>query len=291
MSPCPSPVCCPSRLPMQIQRFLQRLPRDIFYVLRAVNMVRGINYALGGSSTDRFHTFAQCAVQGLRLEATADAAAEEAAAQAVKADQEARRAAGDAGTAVQSQELSQREAERQADQMRELKLERSVQGSGNQLEGILDPEDKQPTAAADGKAAGDAAAPDDGILASWRNWLAENAVYKVIMAMIHWRRQVAARMPVHEPLTYANALARGSVVSAPTDSELSAAAEAAQREQNFVGYLAHRLGNFVGHTVDMLRVKAVLTVYGLLWKLFLAFGPGVKLYTDPKRANTVRDPG
>lgn len=286
-----------------MQRFLQRLPRDIFYVLRAVNMVRGINFALGGTSQDRFTTFAQCAVQGLRLEATADAAAAEEAAAALKADQEARGlltapaplAGADGAALTPAQEKAQREADRRADQMSELKLERSVRGSGNQLQGIIDSDAEAEAEAGSAKGeqaadAGDAAGKESSNTPEWMpEWLV--SIVKVVQAVLKWRRQMAAKVPVYEPLTYANALARGSVVSAPTDSELSAAADAALRERSLLSYMASRVSRSFGETVDMLRVKAVLTIYGLIWKLFLAFGPGVKLYSDPKRPHTLRDPG
>lgn len=277
---------------LQVQRFLQRLPRDIFYVLRAVNMVRGINFALGGTSQDRFHTFAQCAVQGLRLEATADAGAAEAAAAALQADQEARGlltapapvAGADGAALAPEQEAAQRDADRRADQLSELKLERSVQGSGNQLEGIIDADSPGEQQAGAGDAAKQWSPPD------WLpEWMANFA--KGVQAVIKWYRHMASKVPVYEPLTYANALARGSVVSAPTDSELSAAADAAQRERSVLGYIASRVSRSLGQTVDMLKVKAVLTIYGLIWKLFLAFGPEVKLYSDPQRPHRMRDPG
>lgn len=38
----------------EINRFMQRLPRDFLFVMRASNMVRALNKNLGGSSKDRF---------------------------------------------------------------------------------------------------------------------------------------------------------------------------------------------------------------------------------------------
>lgn len=40
--------------PVDINRFMQRLPRDLLFVLRSVNMVRSLNLELGGTGRERF---------------------------------------------------------------------------------------------------------------------------------------------------------------------------------------------------------------------------------------------
>jgi aarF domain-containing kinase len=50
-----------------INRFMQKLPRDLLFVSRNTNMVRGLNLALGGTARGRFRITGQCAIKGLVL--------------------------------------------------------------------------------------------------------------------------------------------------------------------------------------------------------------------------------
>jgi hypothetical protein len=50
-----------------INRFMQRLPRDLLFVSRNTNMVRGLNLALGGTARERFRITGACAIKGLVL--------------------------------------------------------------------------------------------------------------------------------------------------------------------------------------------------------------------------------
>jgi hypothetical protein len=50
-----------------INRFMQKLPRDLLFVSRNTNMVRGLNLALGGTARGRFRITGQCAIKGLIL--------------------------------------------------------------------------------------------------------------------------------------------------------------------------------------------------------------------------------
>jgi aarF domain-containing kinase len=50
-----------------INRFMQKLPRDLLFVSRNTNMVRGLNVALGGTARERFRITGACAVRGLVL--------------------------------------------------------------------------------------------------------------------------------------------------------------------------------------------------------------------------------
>ena len=57
----------------KINDFMQSLPRDLLFVSRNTNMVRGLNLALGGTARERFRITGQCAVRGLVLtDATED---------------------------------------------------------------------------------------------------------------------------------------------------------------------------------------------------------------------------
>jgi len=51
----------------KINDFMQTLPRDLLFVSRNTNMVRGLNLALGGTARERFRVTGQCAVRGLVL--------------------------------------------------------------------------------------------------------------------------------------------------------------------------------------------------------------------------------
>lgn len=51
-----------------VNQFLQRLPRDLLFVMRCTNIVRSINLALGGSSRLRFNVTGESAVRGLLVE-------------------------------------------------------------------------------------------------------------------------------------------------------------------------------------------------------------------------------
>jgi hypothetical protein len=46
---------------------LQRLPRDLLFVLRSMNMVRSLNLVLGGTAAERFLVMGDAAVMGLQL--------------------------------------------------------------------------------------------------------------------------------------------------------------------------------------------------------------------------------
>ncbi|GBG32169.1 ABC1 family protein MCP2-like [Hondaea fermentalgiana] len=48
-----------------INKFLESLPRDLLFVMRSTNIVRGINLALGGTSRLRFRIMGESAVRGL----------------------------------------------------------------------------------------------------------------------------------------------------------------------------------------------------------------------------------
>mmetsp|Transcript_21357 Transcript_21357/g.37814 ORF Transcript_21357/g.37814 Transcript_21357/m.37814 type:complete len:407 (+) Transcript_21357:1-1221(+) len=48
-----------------VNEFLQRLPRDLLFVMRCTNIVRGINATLGGDIRMRFRVMGQSAVRGL----------------------------------------------------------------------------------------------------------------------------------------------------------------------------------------------------------------------------------
>lgn len=50
-----------------INRFMQKLPRDLLFVSRNTNMVRGLNFKLGGTARDRFRITGFSAVRGLVL--------------------------------------------------------------------------------------------------------------------------------------------------------------------------------------------------------------------------------
>jgi len=51
----------------KINDFMQTLPRDLLFVSRNTNMVRGLNLALGGTARERFRVTGLCAVRGLVL--------------------------------------------------------------------------------------------------------------------------------------------------------------------------------------------------------------------------------
>jgi hypothetical protein len=53
--------------PEQIQAFMRGLPRDLMFVLRSTDLLRGMNRELGGSSRDRFVVFAESAIEGAVL--------------------------------------------------------------------------------------------------------------------------------------------------------------------------------------------------------------------------------
>lgn len=55
---------------MDVNRFMQRLPRDLLFVLRGINFVRAMNQALGGTTYERFTTMGEAAVKGLNLPAS-----------------------------------------------------------------------------------------------------------------------------------------------------------------------------------------------------------------------------
>jgi aarF domain-containing kinase len=44
-----------------INKFMQRLPRDLLFVFRNIGMVRALNLDLGGSSRERFRVMGTCA--------------------------------------------------------------------------------------------------------------------------------------------------------------------------------------------------------------------------------------
>lgn len=50
-----------------INRFMQRLPRDMLFVMRSSNMIRALNMDLGGTSRQRFQIMAESAIRGLTL--------------------------------------------------------------------------------------------------------------------------------------------------------------------------------------------------------------------------------
>jgi aarF domain-containing kinase len=50
-----------------INEFLESLPRDMLFVLRTNNLVRSLNYELGGTTRQRFRISALTATQGLRF--------------------------------------------------------------------------------------------------------------------------------------------------------------------------------------------------------------------------------
>jgi len=50
-----------------VNRFMQRLPRDLLFVSRNANLVRSLNMDLGGTSRDRFKAHGRAAVAGLVL--------------------------------------------------------------------------------------------------------------------------------------------------------------------------------------------------------------------------------
>jgi aarF domain-containing kinase len=52
---------------MEVNRFMQRLPRDLLFLLRAVNFMRSLNQSLGGTTYERFVTMSTYAVRGLNL--------------------------------------------------------------------------------------------------------------------------------------------------------------------------------------------------------------------------------
>eukprot|EP00696_Hemimastix_kukwesjijk_P006925 gnl/Hemi2/18768_TR6209_c0_g1_i1.p1 gnl/Hemi2/18768_TR6209_c0_g1~~gnl/Hemi2/18768_TR6209_c0_g1_i1.p1 ORF type:complete len:530 (-),score=98.10 gnl/Hemi2/18768_TR6209_c0_g1_i1:123-1712(-) len=49
---------------VKVNHFLETLPRDLLFILRTSNLVRGLNLALDGSSADRFFGYALSAVRG-----------------------------------------------------------------------------------------------------------------------------------------------------------------------------------------------------------------------------------
>jgi len=51
----------------QVNAFMQRLPRDLLFVMRSTNMVRSLNLELGGTSRDRFRVTGESAIRGLLL--------------------------------------------------------------------------------------------------------------------------------------------------------------------------------------------------------------------------------
>ncbi|RYG45116.1 hypothetical protein EON67_10995, partial [archaeon] len=50
-----------------VNRFMQRLPRDLLFIMRSTNMIRSLNLDLGGTSRQRFRVMGECAVRGLTL--------------------------------------------------------------------------------------------------------------------------------------------------------------------------------------------------------------------------------
>lgn len=57
-----------SQVSMQdLNDFLKQLPRDLLFVMRSTNIVRGLNKALGGTSRERFKILGESAVRGLAL--------------------------------------------------------------------------------------------------------------------------------------------------------------------------------------------------------------------------------
>ncbi len=53
--------------PEAVNEFLQALPRDLIFVFRTTDLLRGLNKDLGGSSRRRLTRFGEEAVKGLRL--------------------------------------------------------------------------------------------------------------------------------------------------------------------------------------------------------------------------------
>ena len=70
-----------------INRFLQRLPRDMLFVMRSSNLVRSLNQELGGTSRQRFKIMGECAIRGLIL-TNASEEFHDAAAQFIQAQQQ-----------------------------------------------------------------------------------------------------------------------------------------------------------------------------------------------------------
>lgn len=50
-----------------INKFMQKLPRDLLFVSRNTNMVRGLNVSLGGTARERFRITGKSAIRGLVL--------------------------------------------------------------------------------------------------------------------------------------------------------------------------------------------------------------------------------
>jgi aarF domain-containing kinase len=67
---------------MDVNRFMQRLPRDLLFVLRSINMIRSTNAALGGSTRARLVAMGEAAVRGAAVPVAARAHAAGAAAAA-----------------------------------------------------------------------------------------------------------------------------------------------------------------------------------------------------------------
>jgi hypothetical protein len=243
---------------MEVNRFMQRLPRDMLFVLRSMNMVRSINLTLGGTSKERFIALGEAAVQGLALVRPPAPAAPG----TVHIAQRSAVPTRDAQGADDSDEGSVL-ADAQASA-----LVSDVQGS------FLDAVIGQPTAGSAAAGGPSVASPPPGL----------------VHAFVVWLKQLLGREPDRERLTYVNALARGTVINDPTDSERDAALLEEERQNHWLRYAWRRVGRSVGLATEMVHLKAVLTFYDLLWKAIMAFG-GFEAYSDPKNPHHGKNPG
>jgi len=58
--------------PEEVNKLLEKLPRDIHFISRSNNLIRSVNRDLGGHTRDRLRVFGHCALRGLSLLPPAD---------------------------------------------------------------------------------------------------------------------------------------------------------------------------------------------------------------------------
>lgn len=223
-----------------VNRFLQRLPRDLLFVLRASNMVRALNKDLGGTSRARFRIMGESAIRGLVLTDAVDDFSER-----------ARRYAAEQAAVNPSQFARVRPKKAKAAAVGKSEQDAAQAGAN----------------AADSGSAG----PSTGASPSSTTPSAPTSTSTTLsklssLARLGW--EVLTNLgsePPREPLTYLNALSTHALPQELTDSERLALAQAATAHRG--GWLRAAAGAVTHPRDAWKRAQAQAGIVGLWARL------------------------